>query len=74
MFRREDEVVLHSMNVIFVQWLWAILSVDRKPTELTVLSEGSTGFIVSTGNSERLTSQAVNNDWEITPKLCCMYA
>jgi len=73
-WRREDEVVLYSMNVIFVQWLCTMLSVCRKTTELTVLADSSTGFIVSARKSERLTSQGVNNDWEITPKLFCMYA
>jgi len=72
--RREDEVVLYSLNVIFVQWLCAMLSVCRKTTEPTVLSESPTGFIASTRNSERLTTQAANSDWEITPKLRYMYA
>ena len=37
MLIREDDVVLCSLNVIFVQWLCAMLSVYRKTTELTVL-------------------------------------
>jgi hypothetical protein len=72
--RRGDEVVLYSLNVICVQWLCAMRSAYRKTTELTVLSDSSTGFIVSARNSERLTTQAANNDWEITAKLCCVYA
>ena len=73
MLIREDDVVLCSLNVIFVQWLCAMLSVYRKTTELTVLSDSSAGFSVSARNSERLTPQAANNDWEITHKLRCVY-
>jgi hypothetical protein len=72
--RREDEVVRYSLNVISVQWWCAMLSVYRKTTELNVLSESSVGFSVSVRNSERLKTEAANNDWEITPKLRCMYA
>ena len=74
MSRREVEVVLYNMNVIFVQLLCTMLSVYRKTTELAALSESSVGFIVPARNSEILAPQVVNNDWEITPKLCFMYA
>lgn len=71
--RREAEVVLYSLNVIFVHLLYAMLSVYRKTTELNMLSESSAGFIVSARNSERLTTLAANNDWDMSPKLRCMY-
>jgi hypothetical protein len=52
--RRIDEVAPNTLNVIFVQCLYVMLSVYRKATELTVLSDSSPGCGVSVTNSERL--------------------
>jgi hypothetical protein len=65
--------VRHTLSVISVQCLCGMLSVYRKATELTVLSDSSAGLSISVRNSGRLMTQAAKNDWNITLNLRCMY-